>query len=276
MLDPWALRNSAWKKKLAGWLFEREHLKRAACIRALNGSEAESIRAFGIKNPIAIIPNGVDLPQEPRELPLAKSAPPRSGSESQLPRTLLFLGRIHPKKGLVELIEGWKLSRARVNGWKLEIAGWDDGAHEAGLRERTTRLGLDGSVTWTGPQFGQAKVSALQRASAFILPSHSEGLPMALLEAWAYGKAVLTTRQCNLPEGFSIGAAIRIEPSGDSIARGLDCLTGLADTELSEMGSRGRQLVREKFAWWPVAAEMKSLYDWILGNGPRPACVIDR
>ena len=132
-----------------------------------------------------------------------------------------------------------------VNGWILEITGWDDGAHEAGLRERAARLGLDGSVTWTGPLFGRAKASALQRASAFILPSYSEGLPMALLEAWAYSKPVLMTLQCNLPEGF-IGAAIRIEPNSDSIARGLDRLTGLADTELNEMGSRGRQLVRGK------------------------------
>lgn len=274
MLDPWAVRNSAWKKKLAGWLFEREHLKGAACIRALNASEAESIRAFGIKNPIAIIPNGVDLPPEAGERQRSYVGSPRSEDERCFPRTLLFLGRIHPKKGIAELIDGWKLSRARLDGWILEIAGWDDGAHEPGLRDRTARLGLDDSVTWTGPLFGGAKDSALQRASAFILPSFSEGLPMALLEAWAYGKPVLMTRQCNLPGGVSAGAAIQIEPNSDSIARGLDRLTVLADTKLDEMGSRGRQLVKEKFTWQQVAADIKAVYDWVLGNGPKPECVV--
>ena len=274
MLDPWALRNSGWKKKLAGLLFEWEHLRRAACIRALNASEAESIRAFGLKNPIAIVPNGVDLPQEAGECQLSGIELPRSDSQSKTPRTLLFLGRIHPKKGIAELIEAWKLSRARLNGWELKIAGWDDGSHEAGLRARVSRLGLQDSVKWTGPLFGKAKASALQWASAFILPSFSEGLPIAPLEAWAYGKPVLITPQCNIPEGFSADAGIQIEPNSDSIAGGLDRLARLSNADLNEMGSRGRRLVKEKFAWPQIAAEMKAVYEWVLGNGAKPQCVV--
>jgi glycosyltransferase involved in cell wall biosynthesis len=274
MLDPWAVRNSAWKKKLAGWLFEREHLKGAACIRALSASEAESIRAFGIKNPIAIIPNGVDLPPEAGERQWSYVGSPRSEGERCFPRTLLFLGRIHPKKGIAELIDGWKLSRARLDGWILEIAGWDDGAHETGLRDRIARLDLDDSVRWAGSLFGEAKDTALRRASAFILPSLSEGLPMTVLEAWAYGLPVLKTSQCNLPEGFTAGAAIRIEPKPESIAEGLDRMSGLADGELSKMGMLGRRLVVERFRWPQVAANINSVHDWILGNRPKPECVV--
>jgi glycosyltransferase involved in cell wall biosynthesis len=273
MLDPWAVRNSAWKKKLAGWLFEREHLKGAACIRALNASEAESIRAFGLRNPIAIVPNGVDLPEEARESQLSSVEGPRSNSKNRMPRTLLFLGRLHPKKGIAELIEAWKLSRARLDGWILKIAGWDDGSQEACLHAKVSRLGLHDSVRWTGPLFGNAKESVLQRASAFILPSFSEGLPIAPLEAWAYGKVVLMTPQCNIPEGFSAGAAIQIEPNSDSIATGLDRLAKLTDAEVNEMGSRGRQLVKEKFAWPQIATQMKAVYNWVLGKGAKPQCV---
>jgi len=285
MLDGWALRNSGWKKKIAAFLYERRNLEGAACLQANTRTEFESIRAFGLKNPVAIIPNGVELPNSKPRTGI-HDAPKRCYYKTPAPitdlksppiskRTLLFLGRIHPKKGLAELIEGWKLSGARLNDWKLEIAGWDDGAHEAGLRERAARLGLDCSVTWTGPLFGQAKESALQRASAFILPSYSEGLPMALLEAWAYSKPVLMTRQCNIPEGFSSRAAIEIEPDRGSIAEGLDRLIELTHSELEQMGLRGRRLVEKRFAWPQVAADMKTVYDWILGLEPRPASVIE-
>jgi poly(glycerol-phosphate) alpha-glucosyltransferase len=191
-----------------------------------------------------------------------------------MPRTLLFLGRLHPKKGIAELIDGWKLSRARRNSWVLEIVGWDDGGYEKALRERIGRAGVAKSVTWSGPLFGTSKDTALRRASAFILPSLSEGLPMTVLEAWAYGLPVLKTSQCNLPEGFTAGAAIHIEPKPESIAEGLDRMSGLADGELSEMGMLGRRLVVERFRWPQVAAKMNSVYDWILGNRPKPDCVV--
>ena len=280
MLDAWALRNSEWKKKIAALLYERRTLQAAACLQANTRSEFESIRAFGLCNPIAIIPNGVDLPDPERgdassDCLYSDSAWTAISNVDSTPfRTLLFLGRIHPKKGLAELVEGWGLSEARLNGWKLKISGWDDGTHEADLRELISRLGLDDSVTWTGPLFGRAKADGLQRASAFILPSFSEGLPIAPLEAWAYGKPVLITPQCNIPEGFSTGAAIQIEPNSDSIASGLDRLARLTSAELNEMGRRGRQLVKEKFAWPQIAAEMKAVYDWVLGNGAKPQCVV--
>jgi glycosyltransferase involved in cell wall biosynthesis len=282
MLDAWAVQNSAWKKKIAAFLYERRNLEAAACLQANTQTEFESIRAFGLRNPIAIIPNGVDLPEPKREV--ASCGAPKGGSNgtptsnlesaSLSDRTLLFLGRIHPKKGLAELIEGWELSRARLNGWKLKIAGWGSSANKASLRQRVTRLGLSDSVILMGPLFGWAKASALQRASAFILPSHSEGLPMALLEAWAYGKPVLMTQQCNIPEGFSADAAIQIEPNSDSIASGIDRLTRLTSADLDEMGSRGRRLAQEKFAWPQIAAEIKAVYDWVLGNGAKPECVL--
>jgi glycosyltransferase involved in cell wall biosynthesis len=278
MLDPWAVRNSGWKKKIAARLFERLHLEGAACIRSLNHAEAKAIRTFGLPNPIAVIPNGVDLPVLDESSGQSGSAGGEPGFETRRRtserKVLFFLGRIHPKKGLAELIEGWRRSRARYHGWTLEIAGWNDGGNEAVLRNRIAKLNLDDSVTWLGPLFGDAKDTALRRASAFILPSLSEGLPMTVLEAWAYGLPVLKTSQCNLPEGFTAGAAIRIEPKPESIAGGLDRMAALADGELSKMGRLGRRLVAERFTWPQVAADMKAVYDWVLGNRPKPECVV--
>lgn len=266
MLDPWALRNSLWKKKLAGWFFANESLRKASCIHALCKSEAEAIRAYGLDNPIAMIPNGVELPT----LSSDYSPPP---SEQ---RKLLFLGRIHPKKGLSELLEGWALSQIlrpkSVFDWELLIAGWDDGGHEKGLKAKAEALGIGGSVSFLGPQYGDEKDALLRSVDAFILPSFSEGLPMSVLEAWSYGLPVLMTEFCNLPEGFDAGAALRIDPDPGSIANGLAELVAMSVSDLAGMGIKGRKLVELRFTWDKIAQDMQTVYEWCLG-GDKPACI---
>jgi glycosyltransferase involved in cell wall biosynthesis len=134
-LDAWALKNAAWKKRIAAVLFKDRQLRKASCIRALCHSEAEAIRAYGLANPISIIPNGVNLP----EGDLAK---PEAGAR----KTLLFLGRIHPKKGLSNLIRAFSQSlKSTSEGlapWQLVIAGWDQGGHEAELIKLCEELGV--------------------------------------------------------------------------------------------------------------------------------------
>lgn len=268
MLDPWAVKNSRWKKKLVGRLFANKSLEKATCIHALCQSEVGSIRAYGLKNPIALIPNGVDLPS-PRTL----------GSKLQTEgKQLLFLGRIHPKKGLAELLQGWAKARSlnpkAFSEWKLLIAGWDDGEHEQGLRALAGELGVGDSVDFTGPHFGAEKEALLRSVDAFVLPSFSEGLPMSVLEAWAFRLPVVMTGFCNLPEGFKADAAIRIEPRPEHIAQGLGQLVDLSRDGLERMGARGRALVEERFAWPQIAQEMKAVHEWCLG-GDKPACLIE-
>ncbi|MCB9721657.1 MAG: glycosyltransferase [Candidatus Omnitrophica bacterium] len=271
MLDPWAVRNSAWKKKLAGTLFANESLQKANCIHALCESEAESIRAYGLNNPIAIIPNGVELPELDRSAIKAKR---KKGK-----RTLLFLGRIHPKKGLSELFTAWSRIQAQKPGalteWELIIAGWDDGGHLEGLKKLAAELGLSNGccIQFAGPKFGDEKDNLLKEGDAFILPSFSEGLPMSVLEAWSYGLPVLMTEHCNLPIGFKFEAAIRIEPSSASIGQGLEQLFTMTDEQLVAMGSNGRKLVESQFQWDKIAQKMISAYAWCLG-GNRPDCII--
>jgi glycosyltransferase involved in cell wall biosynthesis len=270
MLDPWAIQNARWKKRVAGLLYEDRHLYGAACLHALCGAEADAFRAYGLTNPIAVIPNGVDLPELPQKLVNPEWA-------TQLPkhaRVLLFLGRLHPKKGLPALLQAWE----RVSGstdapWFLVVAGWDQNGHQSELERLVARLGIEGSVRFVGPQFGEQKAASLQRADAFILPSLSEGLPMAVLEAWAYRLPVVMTPHCNLPDGFIAGAALAIEADSVSICDGLTRLFELSDEARGQMGTRGRHLVKDRFTWSSVASNMCDVYRWVLDQGDQPACV---
>jgi glycosyltransferase involved in cell wall biosynthesis len=264
MLDPWAMKNSRWKKVIAHALYEGTHLRGAACLRALCESEARAMREIGLKNPICIIPNGID--------------PPAAGSqkaESEKPKAekkvLLYLGRIHPKKGLVNLLKAW--ATVPQSDWILEIAGWDQGGHERELKALSSALGVDDSVRFPGPKFGEAKAACYRDCDAFVLSSFSEGVPMVILEAWAHDRPVLMTPECNLPEGFAAGAALRIETNVESIAQGLQNLFAMNAAERAQMGARGLQLARTHFSWPLVANELKQVYEWVLGGGPAPSCL---
>jgi len=270
MLDPWAVRNAHWKKRIAGLLYENRHLRGASCLHALCDAEAEAFRAYGLRNPIAVIPNGVDLTEQSSDAPTPwweQCVPPGT-------RVLLFLGRLHPKKGLSNLLRAWAEELpAFGEPWVLAIAGWDQNGHRAELEGLVESLGIASTVLFVGPQFGQEKTASLARADAFVLPSFSEGLPMAVLEAWAHGLPVLMTPQCNLPAGFEANAAISMEPEVEPIGKGLRALIGMTPQERENMGARGRRLVEERFSWGTIAAEMCSVYHWLLGQADRPACV---
>jgi glycosyltransferase involved in cell wall biosynthesis len=294
MLEPWALGQSAWKKKLASFFYQHRILCQAACLQANTVKELRDFRAYGLKNPVCVIPNGVSLPD------LAADG----GHGERGKRTLLFLGRLHPKKGLVNALRAW----ARIEGcggeWQFAIAGWDQGGHEAELRRLCDELGLThanvsaeayvaraapdplvpvpgsvsahlnrSAVVFLGPAFGETKDALLRSADAFILPSFSEGLPMAVLEAWAYRLPVLMTDHCNLPEGFKAGAAVRIGTEVDSITDGLHQIISATYPQRHLMGDCGRALVERQFTWPQVAAQMKEVYDWVLGGGAKPSCV---
>lgn len=272
MLDPWAYSNSRWKKVMASFVYESRHLRRASCLRALSASEAASIRRLGLKNPICIIPNGIDLPAGQTHMPCPWADRVESGK-----KVLLYLGRFHPKKGLSNLLIALDAMRKSggkaLDSWAVALAGRDQLGHEEILKRQARDLGLEKQVLFLGPQFDSRKAACYANADAFVLPSLSEGLPMVVLEAWAYGLPVLMTPQCNLPEGYQTNAAIRIEAGVDSITRGLEELFAMADEERRTMGDRGRALVVARFSWPRIAADMRAVYEWLLGGGEPPACV---
>jgi len=264
MLEPWAVRNAMWKKRVAALLYENQHLRGAACLRALSEAEAQSIRSYGLTNPICVIPNGVDLPE------LNESSPETRAVNK---KTLLYLGRLHPKKNIANLIRAWdetfKSHRGSGDDWVLAIAGWDQGGYESELK----RIATGASVVFLGPQFGADKSKCYRDCDAFILPSLSEGLPMAVLEAWSYAKPVLMTADCNLPEGFEANAALRIGTTPEEIAAGLRVLREMSDNDRTQMGNRGRALVATRFSWSQIGEQMRAVCEWVLSGGAAPESV---
>jgi glycosyltransferase involved in cell wall biosynthesis len=271
MLEGWALGHGRWKKRIASALYEFGHLRGAACLHALCEAELRSIREFGLSNPVCVIPNGVELARSQ----VAQQASWRAGIPERA-KVLLYLGRLHPKKGLLNLLRAWtELCRKRperTDHWYLVIAGWDQDGHQVEL-EASLSADITDNVRFIGPQFGADKEATLHSSDAFILPSLSEGLPMAVLEAWAHGLPVLMTPHCNIPEGFSANAALPMEPTPESIAGQLCALFAMPDEQRHAMGRNGRELVTARFSWPSVAAQLQAVYLWIGGMGPRPDCV---
>lgn len=267
MLDSWAVQNSSLKKKIVSALYEQRNLTGAACLHALCEAERDAIRDYGLKMPVAIIPNGVDLS-------IASGTFPRPEWYDRVPkgaRILLFLGRIHPKKGLALLLDALsRLERGEADQWHLVIAGWDQGGTEEQLVTQAAELGIAHRIHLVGPQFGAQKNATLAASDAFVLPSLSEGLPMAVLEAWAFSLPVLMTTACNLPEGFAADAAIQLEEAPAVMAEGLRRLTSLSEAQLCKMGANGYELVRRSFTWSEVAHRMRQTYDWVLGGRDQP------
>lgn len=270
-LEPWALAHSRWKKRLAGWAFQDRDLRSASCLVVNSPSELASVRGYGLRNPVAVIPNGVNLEE-------FASLPPREDFERRFPEVrgkgvCLFLSRLHEKKGLGHLVEAWSRISREFGEWQLVIAGPDDG-YEARLRERIAVLGLERSVTVAGPLYGEWKRAAWSRADAFVLPSYSEGFSMALLEALAAGLPALVTPGCNFPEAARAGAAFEVEPTAGGTADGLRRLLGMRADERQEMGIRGRTLVEAGYTWDAVARRTLAVYEWAHGAGPVPADVV--
>ena len=299
MLAPWALRNSAWKKRLVRALWEDAAHRSAACFHVNSEAEYLMLRQHGLRNPICIIPNGIDLPaSQSSEVTSLVSG---LASVAQGGKLLLYLGRLHPKKNLLNLIRAWKEALnshpSTLNSWVLAIAGWDQGGHEKELKRLARELGMsvvevgvagarrhqtsnikhrtsnDASVIFLGPRFGADRDACYRACHAFVLPSLSEGLPMTVLEAWAYAKPVLMTPECNLPEGFVGGAALQIRTTSKEIAAGLKQLIEMSDDDRKAMGAHGRAMVAERFSWPRIGEQMRSVYEWVLGGGTAPETI---
>lgn len=246
MLDPWITARGRWKKALARLGYERRSWRAAARLHALTVAEAADIRRESGRDDALVIPNAITAPDAPP--PDAVGAP-----------YMLALGRVHPKKNLMALIEAWQHAAARAAGWRLVIAGWGEPADVAALRERLRTLG-DDSIRFDGPAFGEQKAALLAHARFLMLPTFSEGLPMAVLEAWAAGTPTIMTAGCNLPEGFAAGAAIESGTDVAAITAALDAGAALDGPAHARMGDAARALVAARFAPAIVAAQWREAY----------------
>lgn len=268
MLDPWAARRRPLPKALLWWWGERRTLAGAGCLQALCPPEAEALQALGLNVPVALIPNGVDLPDPTAPLP----PPPWQGRLPAGARVLLFLGRFHAKKGLDPLLQAWGRWQAEgdASGAWLVLAGFGDG----GAMERRLRRHPLPQVLTVGAVDGRQRDSCYHHAQGFVLPSHSEGLPMAALEAMAWGLPCLLSPGCHLPEAFRVGAAWSAPPDPAVLLAVLRRWQRLSPGAAAAMGAAGRRLVAGHHSWDRVARQTAELYAWLKGQAARPAWVL--
>ena len=264
MLEPWALSNRKWKKIFYSALFERANVEGAACVHALTHAEAEDYRRFGCTRPVAVIPNGVSVPDNPSPDPFISRFPALKDK-----KIILFLGRIHHKKGLDILIESWAELSKKSPEVHLVIAGPDFEETKAKLDARISELGLVQDVTFTGMLRGDLKWSAMAAADCFVLPSYSEGLSVSILEAMAMGLPVVISDRCNLPEVGQAEAGWVIEPKQSELTAALaDFIANSMETN-QNIGRRGFQLAARRYNWSIITQQFIELYQWVQG-GSRP------
>ena len=277
--DPWILRRSPGKKRLAHWLFEDKNIEHVRWWRALSNKEAEQIRAVvGDRAVVHVIPNGVDLDEVDAidtarvaggELKVKGNDGEAGTSDSQLftsygawtrrrrPKRLLFLSRIHAKKGLDLLVPAWGKLSKEFPDWELLIVGPDEGGYQATVEKVIAESGCS-ETCWIHPAVSGAEKHALLRtADLFVLPSHSEGFPMAVLEAAAHRIPVVQTDECNFPELTAAGGAWECRPESESVERALREALTADDAAGVRRGGRRRPLGR---------AHNRSLRRWPLGK----------
>ena len=263
MLEPWAWQHHAWKKRPVWTLWERRNLQTASLLHATSEMEVESIRARGLTAPVAVLPNGVHLPELPLDSVMA---------ELRRPRTALYLGRVHPKKGLPLLLQAW--ARVQPADWRLRIVGPDEGGHRAELEQQAAALGLGERVRFDGPLTGAAKAEAFRSSELFILPTHSENFGIAVAEALAYGLPVITTQGTPWQGLESHACGWWVKVSVEGIAEALEVACASPPEQLAQMGQRGRQWMAEDFSWDAIASEFLKCYRWVCGDGEKPGVVV--
>jgi glycosyltransferase involved in cell wall biosynthesis len=253
MLSSWALTASGLKKKAAWTLYQRGDLMRAAALHATSESEAADCRRTGYQGRIDVVANGTEFPPACDDV---KTSPLVS---ERVRRTVLYLGRVHPVKGLTTLIDAW--AQVRPVGWRLLIAGQDADGYAAELQQRIAANGLQEDVQVLGAVDGTDRWALYRSADLFVLPSHSESFGIVIAEALASGVPVLTTRGTPWSEiatqrcGWWID--IGLVPLVDTLRTAL----ATPSAELHAMGDRGRSLAESKYTWDGVAREMLSFYE---------------
>lgn len=271
-LDPWVLNRSRWKKRLALRMYERKNLHRTASLHALAQPEAEDLRGYGLHNPIAVIPNGISEDW-------LSSMGDASGFRRKFDfapdtRVMLFLSRITPKKGLPMLLEALAVLRQRLGAWKLVIAGVNEFGHQEEVQALVEKLALQSYVQLVGPLYGQDKCDAFAATELFVLPSHSEGAPVVILEALGASVPVLTTKASPWEEVVSHRCGWWTEITLDALADALRDALQQSPSTLRTMGERGKDLIRARYTWTSIVRMTIELYEWLRGRANRPSFVI--
>jgi len=272
MLQPWALNHKPWRKILARYLYQDKNLRTASCFHATSQLEAQNIRQLGFTNPVAVIPNGIDVTPytQANDKECVISKWPRLKDK----KIVLFISRIHPIKGLLNLAEAWAALYKDFPDWQLVIAGHDENGYQKQVQTALASVGADTATTFTGPVENQIKYSLYALCDVFVLPTHSENFGIVIAEALAAAKPVITTKAAPWEDLQTYNCGWQVDCDSESLRRQLRLAMLLPDKQRQEMGQRGRQLVKQNFSWAAIANNMIATYAYLMGNAARPDCVI--
>jgi glycosyltransferase involved in cell wall biosynthesis len=260
-LGTWAFHHRSWKKMPMWHLWQKRTLESASAFCATSYQEAESIRSYGFRQPVSIIPNGVDIP-----------ASCTHHEHQEKMKTALFLSRIHPMKGIVPLVRAWSLLRPA--GWRLIIAGYNEEGYLRTVKDEINKAGIASAVELVGPVEGDEKKRLFENANLFLLPSYSENFGIVIAEALSYGIPVITTNATPWKVLIDNRCGWWIDVSQEALIKTLREAISLPDEERIAMGMRGRMLISSEFGWTEIGRKMSVFYDWMLGKGARPDFVL--
>jgi glycosyltransferase involved in cell wall biosynthesis len=258
-LGDWPFRSGSKVKRLFWPLVQKPALAAVTGWHATSDAEYADIRRMGFREPVAVIPNGIDVP-------------PRVPKEPRGPRTLLYLGRLHPKKGLDWLLSAWAAVERRFPEWRLRIVGPDERGHLAELTAQARALGLK-RVAFDGPVYGEERWRAYAEAEIVVLPTRHENFGLVVAEALAAGTPVITTHGAPWAGLARRGCGWWIEPGVEPLVGCLEDALACSPERLAEMGQAGRAWMETEFSWPTIGVRMAAVYRWLLGRGPRPSDV---
>jgi glycosyltransferase involved in cell wall biosynthesis len=259
-LTPWALAKSRFRKAAFWRLFQARSVQDADLLHATARSEYDDLRRLGLRQPICLLPNGVTIPDLPAD------------SKAQGGQTLLYFGRLDPKKGVDILLRVWQRLQRRRPDWRLEIVGPCDSEYGSRLQRMASQLGLD-RVRFAGPLYGGEKWRALRNADLFVLPSHSENFGIAVAEALASGTPVVVSRGTPWEGVVSHSAGWWIGNCQQELEDGLAEAMSTSTEIRRAMGRRGRLWMEREFSWETVARRMVETYRWLITGGAPPPWV---
>lgn len=243
MLEPWIMAQNPWKKKLGLFIYQKKAIKKAECLHATAQMEDDNIKALGFQKTIYIIPNGVDL----KDITQIKK---EYGT-----RKLVFLSRIHPKKGIEVLLDAWRNST--TEGWMLEIAGSGEENYMAKLIQSVEDLE---NVRFVGAQYGEEKWDFLRSADVMILPTYSENFGIVVAEALAIGVPVITTTGTPWQDLENYNCGWWIDLSVMNLKSTLLKVFNTPVNTLERMGRNGKNLVKKKYDIQGIGKNMIELY----------------
>ena len=254
MLEPWALEHKSWKKRLAWKTYQKRHLENVSALHATAETEAQHLRNLGLTKPILTVGNGVSSP-----LPINADRAFHSKTKSAL-----FLGRLHPIKGLPLLIEAWR--RVNPEGWKMRIVGPSEDGHDLPLINQVKAAGLTEIWSFESPLEGSAKWQAMLEADLFILPSYGENFGIVVAESLACGTPVITTTRTPWQELTGRRCGWWVDPTVDALASSLLEATSITSLKREEMGVIGREWMDQDFAWPAIAKKTVDYYQSLINK----------